>query len=31
LDALGAEPVREFETLFEADRRAREEAAAAIG
>jgi 1-deoxy-D-xylulose-5-phosphate reductoisomerase len=30
LDQLGAEPLREFEMLFEADRRARELAAAAL-
>jgi len=30
LDALGAEPAREFEVLFEVDRRARDEARAAI-
>jgi 1-deoxy-D-xylulose-5-phosphate reductoisomerase len=30
LNELGAEPVREFETLFEADRRARDVAAAAV-
>jgi hypothetical protein len=30
LDELGAEPLREFDNLFEADRRARELATAAL-
>jgi 1-deoxy-D-xylulose-5-phosphate reductoisomerase len=30
LDELGAAPLREFDALFEADRRAREVAAAAL-